>query len=84
MTRTATIEDFVGQYLNATIVGIENAYNNILGAGTSAVQWAGSTLGDTDLHKTGYFGTGDWVCDPHPTSKYWLTLHRLTATTLKD
>lgn len=59
--RTATIKSFVGQYLNATIVGIEGAYNSILGNETSAVVWAGSPLGNSQLEKTGYLGTGDWV-----------------------
>lgn len=51
----------MGSYLNATIVGIESAYNNILGPDTSAVIWAGSTLGDDPLTTNGYFGTGEFV-----------------------
>lgn len=47
--------------MNATVAGIESAYNSILGADTSAVIWASSTLGNTDLEKNGYFGLGNWV-----------------------
>ena len=59
--RVATIEDFVGQYLNATIVGIAGAYNDILGPGTSQVIWTGSPYGDSQLERDGYFGDGLWV-----------------------
>lgn len=65
---TATIKDFVSQYLNATIIGIEGAYHDIIGAGASAVTWAGSTLGSTTLEKQGYFGSGDWVDSNHTQS----------------
>ncbi|KAL6721375.1 hypothetical protein ACLMJK_000478 [Lecanora helva] len=57
----ATVTDFVGQYLNATVVGIAAAYDSIIGKDSAAVLWAGSDLGDTDLHKEGYFGPGNWV-----------------------
>ena len=60
--RVATITDFVGQYLNATVTGIESAYNSIIGPDSSAVLWAGSDLGNSPLEKEGYFGPGDWVC----------------------
>ena len=60
--RVATITDFVGEYLNATVTGIESAYNSIIGPESSAVLWAGSDLGNSELEKDGYFGPGEWVC----------------------
>lgn len=56
----STITAFVGDYLEASVMGIEGAYNSIIGNGSSADSWAGSPYAPSNM-RNGNSGDGFWV-----------------------
>ena len=53
----SSITDFVGHYLEATVVGLGHAYDNIIGPDTPTFEWSGSPYSPAALQH-GIFGDG--------------------------
>ena len=62
--RYSSITDFIGHYLEATVTGIEHAYNVTIGSDSTADGWVGSPNAPTNMQQ-GYFGSGYWVDSDH-------------------
>ena len=53
--RYATITAFIGDYLRATVTGIGQVYDQVIGNNATSIGWAGSGSDQ------GFFGSGFWV-----------------------